>query len=172
MTKSVRIATAALAFTALLSAAPAAAQQASAAAVIRKPLTLTSKQNLSFGDILVTASGTFQADVEVAANGAVSCPAAYFTCGGTRVPAIYNVSGNKSQNVKLTVDSTITLQNTATPPDTLTMTVLLPASGDVITLTNSGYPGTDVNLGGRLRITQSTQDGSYSGSFNVTVNYQ
>ena len=153
-------------------AAPAAAQQASASATIKKPLTLTSKQNLNFGDILVTGTGTFSANVEVAANGTLSCPTTYFTCSGTRVPAIYNVSGNKSQQVKLTVDATVTLRNSANPTDTLTMTVLLPATGDTVTLTNSGAPGTDVNLGGRLTITQATPDGAYSGSFNVTANYQ
>lgn len=172
MTNIFRAAMAATVATLALWAAPAAAQQASASATIRKPLTLTSKQNLNFGDILVTGTGTFSANVDVAANGSLVCPATYFTCSGTRVPAIYNVSGNKQQQVKLTVDSTITLTNTATPPDSLTMTVLLPSTGDTVTLTNSGFPGTDVNLGGRLTITDATQDGAYSGSFNVTANYQ
>lgn len=171
MTKTLSVGMAAAAIAALW-AAPAAAQQASAAAVIRKPLTLTSKQNLNFGNVLVTGTGTFSANVDIAANGTLTCPTAYFTCSGTSLPATYNVSGNKSQQVKLTVDSTITLQSTTTPGDTLTMTVLLPASGDTVTLTNSGFPGTDVNLGGRLTITNTTQDGAYSGSFNVTANYQ
>ena len=52
-----------------------------------------------------------------------------------------------------------------------TITLVL-NSGTSVTLTNSGNPGTDFGIGGRLALTQATQDGSYSGTFSVTANYQ
>jgi hypothetical protein len=172
MIKIFRVALLSASAAAALCSSPASSQaQAGASATIRKPLTLTSKQPLLFGDIFVSGSGTFNSAVEVQPTGSIVCPATYFTCSGTRQPAVFNASGNKQQQVKVTVDSTVVLQSATAPADTITMSVLLPASGDTLTLTNSGYPGTDFNLGGRLTITDQTQDGVYSGTINVTANY-
>jgi hypothetical protein len=38
-------------------------------------------------------------------------------------------------------------------------------------LTNSGPPGTDFSLGGTITLSSSTVSGTYSGTFNVTVDY-
>jgi hypothetical protein len=39
-------------------------------------------------------------------------------------------------------------------------------------LTNSGPPGTNFSLGGSISLSSTTVSGTYSGTFNVTVDYQ
>ena len=46
-----------------------------------------------------------------------------------------------------------------------------PQSPATITLTNSGQPGTDFNIGGSIAI-PSTADGNYVGNIEVTADYQ
>ena len=45
-------------------------------------------------------------------------------------------------------------------------------SPGTITLPNSGQPGTAFDLGGAITINSSTAEGTYEGTFNVTVDYQ
>jgi hypothetical protein len=105
--------------------------------------------------------------VTIAQNGTLTCPATFFSCSGSTSPAIYNASGNKQSVVLISAPSTVTLTN-ATNAQIL-MTVSAPTQ---LTLTNSGYPGTDFSVGGTLPLTNLTADGSYTGTFNVTVQYQ
>ena len=149
------------------SAQPVLAQttQATASATIRKPLVLSRVSDMSFGNILLSGSGTFTATYTIPANGtAPTCPAS-LTCTGTTSPAVYNVSGNKSQQVNITADSSLTLTSVN---GTISMAVIAPSN---VTLTNSGFPGTDFNIGGTLTLTNETPDGVYTGTFNVTANY-
>ena len=63
----------------------------------------------------------------------------------------------------------MTLVNQGDPTKTLTLVVDKPAS---VTLTNSGPPGTNFSLGGSITLSSTTTSGTYSGTFNVTVDYQ
>lgn len=161
-----------------ITATPAAAQSASAQAnvTINKPLTLTKTGDLAFGTILVTGSGTFSTTVSVSTAGVRStCDTTYVTCSGTATAPVYNVSGNKQRVVQLTIPDTVVLSTTVPvgqTADTITMGVIPPNALKQITLTNSGAPGNNFGVGGSLTITDSTVDGTYSGSFNVTANYQ
>lgn len=153
----------------VVTAAPAAAQSANAQAsvTINKPLTLTKTSDLAFGDILIVGAGTFSTNVTVSQTGVRTCDASLVTCTGTAQQAVYNTSGNKQRTVLITAPATVTLTNAAS--DNLVMAVSAPAS---VTLTNSGAPGTNFGIGGTLTLTDATPDGAYSGTFNVTANYQ
>lgn len=151
-----------------LTATPASAQstpttQATANATIRKPLIISRVSDMSFGQILL-GSGTFTANVAVGRDGTLTCPAP-LTCSGSTAAATYNVSGNKSQQVNISADTALTLTSVN---GTLTMAVNAPAN---VILTNSGSPGTNFGIGGTLTLTDQTPDGVYSGTFNVTANY-
>jgi hypothetical protein len=63
-------------------------------------------------------------------------------------------------------DVTLTNQNDNTK--TLTLTVDAPAT---VNLGNSGVSGTPLDIGGSIAVNSSTTDGTYSGTFAVTVNY-
>lgn len=144
--------------------AEAAQTTIQASAKVVKSLELTSKQNLDFGTITLSGTpGTYTVSISVA--GVLSCPSGA-TCSGVAQPAIMNASGSQGQVVVISVapsDLVNTVNNS-----TISFTPVAPVS---VTLTNSGFPGKDFNVGGSIDI-PSTADGSYSGNVVVTANYQ
>ncbi len=120
---------------------------------IVKPLELASKQNLDFGTITVSSTpGTYT--VSISMTGVLTCPSGA-TCTGAALPAILNAQGSNGQVVRITVAPS-NLTNSV-DGSTIRFTPIAPAS---ITLTNSGFPGKDFNIGGSIAI-PSTADGTY-----------
>ena len=147
-----------------LGAAHAAQTTIQASAKVVKSLELSSKQNLDFGTITLSgAPGTYTISMSLA--GVLTCPSGA-TCSGAPMPGIMNASGSKSQGVRISVASS-DLVNTV-DGSRITFTPLAPAT---LTLTNSGFPGTDFNVAGSIAI-PSTADGTYSGNVVVTADYQ
>ena len=147
-----------------LGQAQAATTTIQANAKVVKSLTLTAKQNLDFGTITLSgATGTYT--VVIAQAGTLTCPSGA-TCAGTARQAIMNVQGSNAQVVRISVASA-NLVNSVTGA-TIPFTPDAPAT---VTLTNSGSPGKDFNVGGSIAI-PSTADGTYSGNVDITVDYQ
>ena len=170
MTKFVRLVTAAAVAAATFTAAPAlaapvgATTPATAKAQVVKPLTLVAKTNLDFGTILLTsiaAATTYT--VTLTSAGALACTSG-LTCSTTGIPATFNVAGSNNQKVFIyTAASNFTNGTT-----TLQIT---PSAAPFTTLTNSGAPGTDFNVGASFPINSATTEGVYTGNLNVTVDY-
>lgn len=160
-------ATAAVAFTATQAAAAPvnATQNATATARIVRPLTLTSTQNLDLGTIVLSGTAPYTATVGIDKTGTFTCDP-NVTCSGTPTVAIYNVSGTKSQPVTIAAGN-VTLNGSN--GGTLT---LVPSFNSTVTLTNSGAPGTDFNVGGSITFADTVTDGVYTGTFAVTADYQ
>jgi len=146
-----------------LASAEAAQVTIQANANVVKALTFISKQDLDFGMIMPAASGT--TTVSISQAGAISCPAVA-TCTGAARPAIFNVQGSNKGVVRIVVAPS-DLVNSA-GGGTIRYTPSAPAT---VTLTNSGAPGTDFNIGGSIDI-PSTADGTYIGNIQVTAEYQ
>lgn len=150
-------------------AVPARAEtiSAQAKAQVVKPLTLSSIQDLDLGTMLL-APGTWSgAKVSLSRSGALTCPANVTCSGATRV-ARYNVAGSNKQTVIIRAPN-VTLVNQADSAKSLTLVVDSPGS---LTLTNSGAPGTNFDLGGSVTLDSATAEGTYVGTFDVTVEYQ
>ena len=145
--------------------APAQAAQVTiqANANVVKALLFTSKQDLDFGAVMPAATGT--TTVSMSMSGAISCPASA-VCTGAARPAIFNVQGTNKGVIQITVAQS-NLVN-ALNASTIRFT---PTAPTTITLTNSGVPGTDFNIGGSIAI-PSTADGTYVGIIEVTADYQ
>jgi len=152
-----------------LAAAPAGAAPPvmSVSANIAKPLTLSWVQNLDLGTIVLGPGTWSNATVAISRAGVFSCANANVTCTGAAMVAKYNVSGTNNQTVRISTPN-VTLTNVGDPTRTLTLVVDGPGS---LVLTNSGQPGTDFPLGGSIVLSSSTVGGTYSGTFNVTVDY-
>lgn len=153
-----------------LAATPATAANLSAPvnATLTKPLSLSALQSLDLGTILLVGTGTWSgATVGVSRAGAFSCSDARLTCSGAVLPAKYHVSGSNRTVVWISAPNVV-LTNATDPSQKLTLVVDSPGS---IVLPNSGNPGADFTLGGSITVGSSTPAGSYSGIFNVTVNY-
>ena len=143
-------------------------QNATATARIIKPLTLTWVQDLDLGTILLSGPGAWSgAVVGVSQAGVLSCVNPNVTCSGAVQAARYNVRGTNNQVVTITAPN-VTLTNANDPTQTLLMTVSSPGT---VTLTSSGVPGDDFDLGGSITVDSTTVDGVYSGLFDVTVDY-
>ena len=158
-----------LAALALLGVVPVGAAQAEQGTIVIKAnvvksLTLTKKQDLDFGTVTVSGTpGTYT--VSISMTGVLTCPSGA-TCAGAALPGIMNVQGSNSQVVRITVASG-NLVNSV-DGSTIPFTPIAPAT---VTLTNSGSPGKDFNIGGSIAI-PSTADGTYAGNIVVTVDYQ
>lgn len=155
---------------AALAAEPAAGARAATITVqvnatVVKPLLLAARQDLEFGTILLSpAAGT--RIVSISSAGILSCGTGLICTGATR-HAIFNVSGTKSRLVRVNAAPS-NLVNAANGA-TIQFTPIAPAN---LTLTNSGAPGTNFGVGGSIALTSTTSDGLYSGTVEVTVDYQ
>jgi hypothetical protein len=172
MIKSLRMTPLAAATALAAMATPAAAvgpnQNATATARIVKPLTLTWVRDLDLGTIVLSGVGTWSgANVGISRTGVFSCANANTTCSGTTQTAQYRVTGTNNQTVTVNAPN-VTLTNQNDGVSTLLMTVDGPGT---VNLGNSGVPGLVFDVGGQITVASSTPDGTYSGTFNVTVNY-
>lgn len=154
-----------------LAPAPALAvapnQNANATAKIVKPLTLTWVQDLDLGTI-VLGTGTWGAtNVGITSGGLFTCGNTNVSCSGATKPAQYRVTGTNNQRVFITAPN-VTLINQSDSTKTLQLTVDNPGFVD---LANSGNTGLTFGLGGSIAVSSATVDGTYTGQFNVTVNY-
>ena len=155
---------------ALIRAAPAAAAPSGTASVnasVVKPLILTWLQDLDLGSIVLGPGIWSNATVSISRTGTFTCSNANVTCSGVTKIAQYNVSGSNNQVVHITAPN-VTLVNQSDASQRLTMIVDNPGT---VTLTNSGPPGSNFSLGGSVTVSSDTAGGTYSGTFNVTVDY-
>ena len=150
------------------SPALAVTQNASVNATVVKPLSLTALQNLDLGTITL-AGGTWSGvTVGISRSGVLNCANANVVCSGAPQVARYNVTGSNKSTVMISAPDVI-LTNQADSTQTLRMTVDKP---DNVTLTSSGQPGVNFDVGGSITLSSSAADGDYVGTMNVTVDYQ
>lgn len=161
---------AALAFTALVMApaqAATPATQATATAKIYRPLTISFVQNLDFGTVVLSGAGTWSGEVvSIDQTGALTCGGGVnLTCSGSPQAAKYHLVG--TNNAVVTISSP---GFNLTGPGTLAFTPNAPATVNLGASGNS--TGMDFGVGGSITLASTTPDGVYSGTFNVTANYQ
>lgn len=151
-------------------AAPASAvtQSTTVKVTVVKPLTLTAVQNLDLGTITLAGGTWSNVTVGLSRAGVLSCSNANVVCSGATQVARYNVTGTNKQVVTISAPS-VTLTNQSNASQTLTMVVDAPPS---VTLSSSGAPGLNFDIGGSITLSSATADGTYTGTMNVTVDYQ
>jgi spore coat protein U-like protein len=147
--------------------AAAATQSASVTANAVKPLVISKLQDLDFGSVTLGPGTWSNASVSLSQSGAFSCTSANVVCSGVTTVAQYNVQGSNKQTVRISAPN-VTLVNQSDPTKTLILVTDAPAT---ILLTSSGIPGTNFSIGGSVTLSSTTAAGTYSGTFNVTVDY-
>lgn len=146
----------------------ASSQVATVSATVVKPLALSWVQDLDLGTIVLGPGTWSNATVGISKTGVFSCTNANVICSGATQVAKYNVQGTNNNTARVTAPN-VTLTNQSDPTKTLTLTVDNPGS---IPIPNSGQPGVNFSLGGSITVSSTTAGGVYSGTFNVTVDYQ
>ena len=165
---SVTAAAVALALTATPALAVGPNQNATATARVVKPLTLTWVQDLDLGTIVLSGAGAWGAtNIGINNAGVFTCGNSNVTCSGATKQAEYKVTGTNNQTVTINAPN-VTLTNQNDNTKTLQLTVDNPGT---VNLSNSGATGVTFGLGGSIAVDSTTTDGTYSGTFNVTVNY-
>jgi hypothetical protein len=134
---------------------------------VSKPLTLEWVQDLDLGSITLGPGTWSNATVSISRTGAFTCTNPNIVCTGAAQVATYNVTGNNGQVVRIAATN-VTLTNQSDPTQTLTLIVDSPSS---VTLTNSGKPGVNFSIGGSIAVDSTTAGGTYTGTFNVTVDF-
>jgi hypothetical protein len=157
-----------------LTSAPAQAatptQQATATARIVQPLSIAWAQDLDLGTIVLSGTAPYTQTVGITQGGVFSCGGANLTCSGTHTTARYTATGTRDQTLTITVSPTIALANlTNVAAPNLTLTVAAPAVGSVV-LDATG--NTSFDLGGSIQVSDTTADGVYEGTFDVSADYQ
>jgi uncharacterized protein DUF4402 len=124
-------------------------------------------QDLDLGTI-VLGTGTWSgATVAISRTGIFSCSNPNLTCSGATKVAKYHVTGANNETARISAPN-VTMTNQSNPAQTLTLVVDSPGS---VTFANSGKQGQDFSLGGSIALSSATPAGTYSGTFNVTVDY-
>lgn len=144
-------------------AAHAATASADARANILEQVTVTNTSDLDFATIV---TGVSAGTVVVDSAGAATCSAT-LVCSGTTTAAGFSVVGTTGQTVTIDADATSTLTNIGGNAMVATLTE------SATTMSISGVAATDVfTVGGSLAVGAGQADGVYTGTFDVTVNYQ
>ncbi len=140
-------------------AAQAATASADATANILEQVSVTNTADLDFATIVTSAAAS---TVVVSSAGAVTCGAG-LVCSGTTAAAGFDVSGSTGQTVDVSVDANVTLNSGGN-----SMTASLAASSATLVLAGSD----SFTVGGTLSVGANQADGAYTGTFDVTVDYQ
>jgi Mat/Ecp fimbriae major subunit len=160
---------AALALTSTPAAAVSPTTQATASAKIYKPLQISFVQNLDFG-VLVLGSGAWVGQViKIDETGAMTGCGSNVTCSGSPQQAKYHLVGTNNATVKITSPN-FNLSGPGSPAPILAFT---PVFQPTVNLGPNGLlTGVDFGMGGQITLDSTTPDGLYTGTFNVTADYQ
>ena len=151
----------------MAAAAPVAAtKNATATASILKSLSILKKADLDFGELVVTTAGTAVIDP---VSGAVTTTGTIVPVGTAGHPATFTATGSKNSVVNIRI-----------PSSAVTLTRV--GGGGTMTVSNwtlDGKPNRkfplnsafNFNVGGTLNVGTNQADGTYTGTFTVTVQY-
>jgi hypothetical protein len=158
---------AALLYSVPAAAAPvAAAKNATGSASLLRPLTMLKQQDLDFGALVVAGAGTA---VINPVNGAMTTTGGVTRIGTAAHPAMFTATGSKNSNVHIRL-----------PQNPVTLTRV--GGGGTMTVsgwtldgsTNRRVPANkafNFLVGGTLNLAAGQPDGTYAGTFTVTVQY-
>ena len=149
----------------MAAATPAAAAQITAVTSVNvvKPVALAKLQDMDFGT-LTFAGFTGSRTITLSRLGAITC-ATDIVCSGATTQARFNAHRHQQ------ADRPADLQRRH-PVERHRLDPVHRQRPGLVTLTNSGAPGTDFDIGGALTISPALVGGVYSGTMTVTADYQ
>lgn len=166
---------AALAAASLATSANAAATAtATATAEVLNSLTLTADSALDFGQIAANGGGTVAVNYDNTKVTSSLSSGNPLVSTGTVAPAAFTVTGSANANVAVTLPtsaSTLTWQGTWTGSGSAPTMSLDTFNGLSAVALNASGTG-NFNVGGTLHVGANQYPGTYSGTFNVSVEYQ
>lgn len=137
---------------------------------VLRSITVAKTSDLNFGAVIrPSAAGTGTVLVNAATGLRTFTGTAQGANSPTPTRAVFTVSGEGGQVFTLTIPATFQMTGPGAP---LTVTTTSTASGSQVLSTALGASGTFVfGLGGAFPVTGATTNGTYSGTFTVSVTY-
>lgn len=144
----------------------AATRNATGKASVLKSLSVLKQADLDFGELVVTTAGTALIDP---LSGSLTTTGGVTKIGTTAHPATFTATGSKNSVVNIRL-----------PTSAITLTRV--GGGGTMTLSNWTLDGKtnrkiplnsafNFNVGGTLNVAAGQADGTYSGTFTITVQY-
>lgn len=130
------------------------------------PLTIVASQDLSFGIVGGDATLPGSATIDPA-SGTKTVAGGACDFGGIHSPAAFAISGQKNTTYTITLPGSVTLTSAG---NTLTLNAFTSSPNTVGIISNNGK-GNTVLVGATLHLAANQAAGTYSGVFDVTVNY-
>jgi hypothetical protein len=138
-------------------------------ATVRRPLALTADAGLSFGKVTRPTSGTGRVTIDPARGTRTVEGVGVQAYPSTTGPASFTVSGEGGQAFSVTVPATFEMK---TSGGSITVTTSHNAAGSQSLSGKAGSAGTATfKVGGSIPLTPSTRPGAYTGTFQVSVQY-
>lgn len=135
-----------------------------ASAIVITPITVATTAHLVFGAV---QPKSIAGSVTLSPSGTRTGSNVVLSSMALGNAARFNITGHANANFTIALPSSITLTGPGTAMTLSSFTSNLGTSGTI------GAAGTAIlRVGGTLAIAANQAPGSYSGSFNVTVNYQ
>ena len=161
---------------AALTSAPAAYAQTSnsdATAVTIGPMSVVKVADLNFGNLVAgTSAGSMTVNT---ANGNVNVTGGVVRAGGGTSRANFIIYGPQNQIVRIRIPSTILINRTGGGAN---MRIDRMSVGNANRSLGTNVVGRlsrtgvfDLTVGGRLRVNANQQEGGYTGTFDMTVDY-
>ncbi len=161
--------------TALLVAMPAfaqsnATQSTTGTGSIIRAITLAKNSDIAFGRVVRPSAGTSTVTINET-NGARSLSGGDgVLLSGAAGRATYTIGGEGAQAFSITVPATFEMTR-AGGSDTITVNLSSSAVNGTLTGSLGASGASTFGVGGNFGVTNSTPTGAYSGTFNVTVQY-
>ncbi len=143
---------------------------------IIRPILVTANQAMQFGTVVRPGSGSGTVTLSNAGALTVTGTGAIALPSSAPRAAMFTVAGEGGQSFTLTINSTVTLTNTAPSGGTLLVSTTNDAACTTL-CTLSGAVGNTVSgtlifhVGGSFPISSVTKSGAYSGTISVVVSY-
>jgi Mat/Ecp fimbriae major subunit len=141
-------------------AAPANSSGTARTRILRQ-IVVTKTSDLDFGILVPAATAS---TVVISTAGVRTCGAGV-TCTGSFAPAAFTILGTSGVVATITGDNSVTLTNGTGG----TMAAALTRSAATVTLAATA---STVQVGGTLSMAANQAEGTYSGTFNIVVDYQ
>ena len=148
-----------------------ASQTTTGSAQVIQPITLTKASDLQFGAVVKPSLGSNTISIDET-TGARSIgnggDAALVAGGGSR--AAYTVSGEGAQAFSITAPNHFDMVRDG-GADTLKVTLEATSTGGTLSGSAGSAGSASFGVGGSFQVHKTTPEGSYSGSFDVSVAY-
>ncbi len=142
---------------------------ATVAATVFRPISLSNPVGLQFGTIVRPATGTGTVDIDATTGARTVSGGAVGLGSPAPTNATYSVTGEGGQTVSLSIPPSFVM---TTPGGTATVTLTSTATGSQTLSSTLGSAGSlGFSIGGSMPVASTAQDGAYSGTFTVSVQY-